>query len=282
MQELRDAPSHNFLRTFDSFEDKVISSDFNEGDAYLDRLQAAPIRTGTFRVGHPRSRLSRKCSFTINPPRIALSVLSARKQLAAEWAVDLRCIEEENLEIQRRAMERTTTSDKRELQAKENLIFEIDPFASDNSPLRYRNYVSLKTIITQLAITRLLSYLRDHGSNHDYMWLLQYQRSRKQNLQGDDLVRDIMSRSVEMRTNPEHTIQPRNIALKVLELRGIIAKDWIAVMSCVPEEQMLRAKGRLEKTMEMSASLGEDVRKQSSDTDVEASLESEEDGKHQV
>lgn len=279
MHELGDGPGRNWLKKFDAFDDKVRDDKFADGDAYLDRMSRAQNEKGTLRIGH--ARLSRSYTFTIEPNRIAKRISDIRIQLAAEWARDLKCIEAENLEIQRLAFERMLCSDEKELDSKRNLILDSDPFTTDNSPLRYKNYMALKTLVTRHAVARLLPYTRDCGSNHEYMYLLQFATSYGPIKDGDAFVRFLMDHPVQHRTNPQYVIQPRSIALQILELRQAIANEWISVMDYIPQEQHLRTRRILENSINLSDAPGEDMRKPKNgvdDHDPEATLDKGADG----
>jgi len=121
--------------------------------------------------------------------------------------------------------------------------------------------MALKVLITQQAIVRLLPFLRDRGSNHEYMYLLRFVNSHGPLEKGDKFIRTLMECPIETRTNPTHTIQPKAIATQIMELRRVIAQEWITVMECLPEEQLLRAREMLETSMDMSTQLGEDIRR---------------------
>ena len=270
MHELGDGPGRTWLRNFDAFDEKVQEDKFTDGDAYLDRMSRAQNEKGVLRIGN--SRLSRKYNFTIEPHRIAKRITDVRLQLAEEWAKDLGCIKHENLEIQRLGFEKMLCSSEKELNSKRNLVFDSDPFTTDHTPLRYKNYKALKTLITGHAVARLLPYTRDCGSNHEYMYLLQFMNSYGAIKDGDELVRMLMERPIEYRTNPEFVIQPKGIALQIMELRQAIAEEWISVMEFIPGEQNLRTRSILENSMKISDAIGEDVRKPQSGIDDSESI----------
>eukprot|EP00177_Eucheuma_denticulatum_P002669 GFKZ01004796.1.p1 GENE.GFKZ01004796.1~~GFKZ01004796.1.p1 ORF type:complete len:363 (+),score=64.57 GFKZ01004796.1:41-1090(+) len=259
MEELRDSPSRDFLNNFDDFASKVKNNKFADGDAYLQKMTAAPTQHCSIRVGH--ARISRVYDFTIEPSRIAKRIRDSRIQLASEWARDLHCIAAENLEIQRLGFEKMFCKSEAELDSKRNLIFDSDPLASDQTPLRYKNYMALKTLTTQHAVARLLPYARDKGSNHEYMYLLQFVNSWGVMKNGDDFIMALMDRPLERRTNPDYIIHPRSVAAQILELRAVIAEEWIAVMEYFPEEQRLMTMDLLERSMRISDAPGEDVKK---------------------
>lgn len=258
MHELGDGPSHQWLSNFDNFSDKVKKHTFKNGDRFIERMMHTPPAKGSLKIGHPSGRFSRTFHFTIDPRNIAHRIVAVRVQLAGEWARDLRCVDAENLELQRLSFERIVVVSEKELDSKRNLIFDSDPFANDQTPLRFKNYVALKTLITQHAVTRLLPYMRDRGSNHEYMYLLQFVNSYGAIANGDDFMRDLMSRPVELRTNPSYTVVPRSIAAQVLELRSAIAAEWITVMEFVPVEHELNNRSSLERSMEASGDLPDD------------------------
>lgn len=250
MQELGDGPSRDFLKRFDGFNEKVNGDQFEDGDGYLDRMMRAQNQKISMTISHMGGRLKRTYDFTIEPKRIADRIYAVRKQLAAEWGNDLRCIENENLEIQRMEFEKMLTKNEKELQSKKNLIFDSGQF-SNTTPLRYKNYMSLKTLLTQHSVARLLPYMRDEGSNHEYMYLFQFTGSYGTISDGDDFIHTLMNKKVQMRTHPNYTIQPRGIALQILEVRQAIALEWINIMKFIPEEQMLMARSILERSMDM-------------------------------
>lgn len=252
MEELHDGPSKTWLTRFDGFGNKVKLNQFSDGDAYINRMLSARKEKGTMKVGHPAGRFSRIYTFFIEPNRIAKRIIKTREQLAAEWGKDLRCIEAENLEIQRIGFEKLLCKDEAELDSKRNLIFDTDPFSTDNTPLRFRNYQALKTLTTLHAAARLIPYLRDTGPNHEYMYLLQFVASYGPIKDGDAFIRELMDRPIEARTNPEHEIHPRSIALQIMELRVAIAQEWTAVMDFVPQEQKMNARRSLENSINLS------------------------------
>lgn len=258
MHELHDGPSHNWLNSFDNFSEQVKAHKFKNGDQFLDKMRQAPMEKGYIKIGHPSGRFSRKFPFTIEPRRIASRIVDVRVELASEWAKDLLCIEPENLELQRMSFERLVAKSDAELDSKRSLIFDSDPFANDQTPLRFKNYTALKTLLTQHAITRLLPYMRDRGSNHEYMYLLQFLNSYGAIGDDVDFLQYLMARSPESRTNPSFMVSPRSIASQILELRSVIAKEWIAVLDFVPVETKLLRCGMLEKSMEASHNLPED------------------------
>lgn len=252
MHELGDGPSHQWLSNFEDFTNKVKTRQFKDGDQFIDRMMRTPPKKGNIRIGHPSGRFSRTFPFTIEPHRIAQRIIKVRLQLSKEWARDLRCVDAENLELQRLSFERMMATSEEELDAKRNLIFDSDPLASDQTPLRFKNYVALKTLITQHAVARLLPYTRDQGSNHEYMYLLQFTNSYGAIGDGDEFIRQLMARPVELRTNPTFTVVPKSIAVQLLELRSAIAAEWITVMEFVPVEHELNTRGALEKSLEAS------------------------------
>ncbi|PXF46960.1 hypothetical protein BWQ96_03298 [Gracilariopsis chorda] len=251
MHELGDNTTRTWLKRFERFSERVENGQFVDGESYLNRMMRAEKERISVQVSHLGGRLLRTYEYDVEPFRLAKRILDIRKQLAAEWVGDLRCIEMENLEIQRMAIERALCSDEAQLESKRKLIFDSDPFASDQTPLRYKNYHALKTLITSHAVSRLLPYVRDCGSNHDYMYLLQFCRAYGMIGDGDQFVRELMGRPIERRTHPSYTIQPRSLALQVLELRTAVAAEWIEVMKFVPSEHMLMNRRILERSVEM-------------------------------
>ncbi|CAN8075037.1 unnamed protein product [Agarophyton chilense] len=249
MRELGDSLNCNWLRTFDDFSYKVERDRFLDADDYLQRMMRAEKEEKTVTVSYLGGRLQRSYDMVIEPYRIATRIFAIRKQLSGEWARDLRCIRMENLEIQRMSVESVLCSSETELQSKRNLIFDSDPFSSDNTPLRYKNYHALKTLTTRHAVSRLLPYIRDVGPNHDYMYLLQFCKAYGSIDDGDHFVKELMARPMESRTHPSHLIQPRGLALQVLELRWVIAEEWIAIMNFIPEEHMLMNRSILERSV---------------------------------
>ncbi|KAI0566719.1 Chaperonin-like RbcX [Gracilaria domingensis] len=251
MHELGDNITRNWLKSFDDFSGKVEEDRFVDADDYLQRMMRAESESKTVQISHLGGRLVRNYDIVIEPYRIAKRIFAIRKQLAGEWAKDLRCVRMENLEIQRMAVESILCSNEAELQSKRNLIFDSDPFSNDNSPLRYKNYHALKTLTTRHAVSRLLPYIRDCGPNHDYMYLLQFCKAYGSIDDGDDFVKKLMAKPLENRTHPNHLIQPRGLALQILELRWAIAEEWISIMKFIPEEHMLMNRSILERSVMM-------------------------------
>lgn len=258
MHEFHDGPSHHWLSNFDSFSDRVKARQFKNGDQFLEKMRQAPIEKGFIQIGHPSGRFSRKFPFTIEPGRIASRIVDARVQLSEEWAHDLHCIEAENLEIQRLSFERLLSKSEADLNSKRNLIYDSDPFANDESALRFRNYTALKTLLTQHAVMRLLPYIRDRGSNHEYMYLLQFLATYGPI--GDDtkFFETLMRGATQQRRNPSFLVVPRSIAIQILDLRTELAKEWISALEFIPIETKLSMCGALEKSMDASHGLLED------------------------
>lgn len=278
MMEMHDGPSREFLKRFDSFDEKVKADKFTDGDSYLERMMSTPNQTATVRVGP--ARFGRTYEFTIQPNRIAKRILQSRIQIAGEWARDLRCIDAENLEIQRLGFEKVLCSNENDLDCKKNLILDTDPFSSDNTPLRWKNYQALKTLTTQHAVARLLPYARDRGSNHEYMYLLQFVNSHGPIGDSEKFLNELMERPLESRTNPVYTIHPRSIALQILELRSAIAHEWIQVMEYIPEEHRMMTMDMLERSMKMSTpeAPGEDIASRNNQMDKGTTTDKEADG----
>lgn len=267
--ELGDYPSRKWLLNFESF-DKIEREDkFRDGDAFLKKMFNAKPYSGFIVQQHPRGYYSRKFPFSISPRRIGDSILASRMQLAAEWEQDLRCVEAYNLEIQRMSFEKMFESDERRLEAKRSLIFDFDAFSSNQTPLRYKNFKSLLVLVTQHAVARLQPFLRD-TSNHDYMYMMQFVSSYGPLKDGDAFVKVLMEEPKQCRTNPEFVIDPRALAMHVMDLRKIIANEWISVMKRVPEEQLSMKRSMLEHAVELSYAPGEDVPNKSSSSGKES------------
>lgn len=254
--ELAQSPEKNWLEQFDQFSTKDKNGSFVDGDAFLDKMLHSSKVKGFITIGHPKGRFSRKFPFTIDPHRIASSILASRRQLSAEWATDLGCIAAENLEIQRMCFEKLLCADEATLTSKRNLIFDSDPFTSDHTPLRFNNYASLKVLITQHAIGRLQPYLRD-TSNYEYMFLLEFVASYGSLTDGDDFIWKLMESPVQSRANPKCVVRPRAIAMQIMDLRKVIADEWIEVMQQVPDAELSRARDMLEQAAKMSSDFGE-------------------------
>lgn len=259
MHELGDRPSHQWLSGFHSYAKHVKQRTFKNGEHFINSMFSSPPEEGSVKIGHPSGRFSRTVHFTIEPAHIAQRIVDVRVQLSKEWSKDLRCVDAENLELQRLAFERMMVTSEKELNSKKNLIFDSDPFANDQTPLRFKNYVGLKTLITQHAVARLLPYMRDRGSNHEYMYLLQFVNSHGVIEDGDQFLRSLMAKPAESRTNPEFTVIPKSIASQVMELRSAIAAEWITVMDFVPVEQELNTRGKLERSVQASLDLPDDT-----------------------
>lgn len=272
MDEMRDTPTKKWLSSFDNFSKKVRNDQFKDGDGFLHKMMRKQNEKGVYKIQHPsRSYLSRTYHFIIEPNRIAKRIYEVRDHLANEWANDLKCIGEENNEIQRMSFEKMLTSDEKVLASKRNLIFDADPMNSDCTPLRHKNYVALKTLTIQHAVARLLPFIRDQGPNHDYMYLLAFFNSYGPIKDGDTFIRELMARPVETRTHPNHLIQPHNLAVQILETRLAIAKEWIGVMEFIPEERQLLNRSILERSMELSDNIGEDIPKPKPEIEKKAS-----------
>lgn len=223
---------------------------FHDSDQYLLRMLRAPIVRGVLEQRHPRAYLTRKFPFTIQPSRVAQSILASRAQLADEWAVDLLCVDADNLELQRMSFERMLESDERVLASRQNLVFDTGAFHVNETPLRAKNFKKLLLLLTQHAIARLMAYLRD-TSNHDYMWLMNFVARYGALDDGDHFISELMRQPAESRTNPLKLINPRALAVEIMDTRSAIASEWVSLMKSIPEEQLALQRKALERSVNM-------------------------------
>lgn len=256
--ELRDIACLRWLLTFDNFEDKVAKGIFDdEKGLFLNKMLHAEPYYGTYVVGHPRGNFKREYKFKIDPMNIASRVLAARSQLAEEWTRDLRCIALENKEIIRMGMERMVSNDERHLNSLRGRVFDYDNVESDQTPLRFKNYGKLKLLVTQQAIARYELFLRD-TSNHDYLFFRTYVQSSLPLKDDEAFILGLMNSPPVFRVNPMHEIVPSRLAQGVMDMRAAVADECIAVMKAVPDEHAHWSRQRLEASMSMNATLGED------------------------
>jgi hypothetical protein len=259
LAEFRDVPSKDWLLRFDGFEEREKQQSFIDGDgSFLRKMFRAQPQEGTMVVGHPRGRFKREYKFVIEPPKVANRVLAARTQLAEEWANDLGCIRLENNEISRMAFERMFESDEKKLSSLRGRVFDFDNFSGDQTPLRFKNYMKLKLLVTQQAIARLQLYLRD-TSNYDYMFLRSFIQGSHQPLVDDEkLLVELARQPPITRINPDFVIDPASLARRLMEIRSQIAQEWIAVLHGVPEEHVNWSRVRLEESLSLNPTQGED------------------------
>ncbi len=250
-REMHDSASTNWLLKFENFESSEKNDMFHDGEGFILRmLQQAPIH-GEYVQRHPRAYLTRRFPFTIRPSQIAQSILASRKQLAEEWAQDLGCVENDNLEMQRMSFERLVEKDPRVLNSRRNLVFDYDVFANNQTPMRSKNYQKLLVLVTQHSIMRLMVYLRD-SSNHDYMFLYNFTARYGPLTNGSDFLESLMAQPVVRRTNPEHVVNPRALAYQILDLRKVVADEWISIMKQIPEEQHALAVSVLQRSANLN------------------------------
>jgi hypothetical protein len=62
-----------------------------------------------------------------------------REQIAEEWRQDLKLVEHENLEMQRHHID-TLNMSKEDAAKSKQMVFDYDPFSSDKSPFRAKNW----------------------------------------------------------------------------------------------------------------------------------------------
>lgn len=248
--EFHDGPSSHWLSNFKDFAARERST-FRDGDAFLVDMLYAPKETGSYTVAHPRGYFSRRFSFTIDPHNIAQRVLRVREQLAAEWVEDLALIGAENLELSRLALERALGPARETAERRRRRMFD-EGTQSGQTPLRYKNYNSLKVLTTQHATARLTSHLRD-SSNHEYMWLIQFIRCYGPIIDGNAFVEAIMAAGPQPRNNPAFTVVPQHLASRIMSLRAAIADEWIQILGRVPKEHLALHRNMLELSM-MSSS----------------------------
>jgi len=248
-REMRDLASVNWVLKFDKFEVREKNDLFHDGNSFISKMLVQPPVHGEYVQNGPRSYLTRRYPFTIKPSQIARSILENRKQLAKEWEVDLRCVENDNLELQRMSVERILEKDPKILDTKRNLIIDYDNL-DDSSPMRSRNFNKLLILSTQHSITRLMWYLREN-SNHDYMYLMEFVSRFGALDSTTNFIEELMKQPIEARINPVYNVDPRKLAVLMLELRASIAQEWIQVMKGIPEEQVDLTRKIIEKSINL-------------------------------
>jgi hypothetical protein len=67
------------------------------------------------------------------------STFQVREQIAEEWRQDLKLVEHENLEMQRHHIEALNMSKEDAVKTKQ-MVFDHDPYSSNKSPYRAKNY----------------------------------------------------------------------------------------------------------------------------------------------
>lgn len=249
--ELHDAPTQRWLLDFDRFGIRDNQDLFFDSDAYLTRMIRAPSVPG---VIHTRQgRLTRKHTFTIEPPRVARAVLAAREQLATEWAADLPVIRAENAELLRAACERLIEPDARARASRENIVFS----PSDGSPLRGRNLQLCTALLTQHAVARILPFLRG-SSNAEYVWLAKYLAGNGAISDGKTFLRRMLGQEGVQDKYSMRAVDPRGIAVQIMDMRGGIADEWVQAMRGVVDEQDALLRSLLERALQASLDCGED------------------------
>jgi hypothetical protein len=164
----------------------------------------------------------------------------------------------ENKEIMRMSFERIFENDEKKLNSLRGRVFDFDNFSTDQTPLRFKNYSKLKLLVTQQAISRLEMYLRD-TNNHDYLFFRGFVHSSHQPLVNDEkLLVELARQPTVHRINPDHVIDPMSIARRLMEVRAHIAQEWIGVLQGVPEEHVNWSRVRLEESMSLNPTQGED------------------------
>ncbi len=78
-------------------------------------------------------------------------------------------------------------------------------------------------------------------------------------------MQELMSQPRLERTNPEFVIDPRGLAMHILDLRNVIAKEWISVMEGVPEEQLAMKRSMLQRAADLPFTPGADYPTDSSE-----------------
>lgn len=256
LMEMNDSATRNWMLQFEDFAKRCDENRFEDDGTFLhNMLRAKPVKC-TMNIGHPRGRFKREYTFEINPMQIAKRILAVRKQLAVEWANDLQCIELENQEIRRMALEKMVNSDEVSLNAVKKNIFDYDNLESNQTPLRFKNYGKLKLYVTQHAISRFEVLLRDN-SNHDYMFFRTFRRRMEPLANDEAFIIALRDQLPTSRINPVHEINPKGLAHALMDLRAEVAKECIEVMQSIDGEQKLEERRRLEMSLSLMT-LGED------------------------
>jgi hypothetical protein len=256
LREFNDAASMKWLLEFNGFQARADSNSFDDDGTFISDMQHAPPQTCVMTVGH--KTFKRTYKFEIRPIDIASRVIACRAQVAEEWARDLACIGLENREIVRMSFERMCESDERKLNAVRSRVFDHDNGSSDQTPLRYKNYQKLKLLATQHACARLELKLRD-SNNHDYMFFRSYVRRSMPIRNDEEFILGLMKLSPVLRINPNYEIDPAALARHLMDMRTRIATEWIECMKGVPEEHLKWSRQRLEASISMNLTKGEDI-----------------------
>lgn len=262
---MQDAPTHNWLVGFENFQDRVSRNEFTDNGEFVYNMLHTQKVTATVTIGHPRGRFKREFKFNIDPFKVGSRVLSSRLQLSKEWSHDLKCVALENKEIERMGLERMFEADAKKLESLRGRVFDYDNFSNEQSPLRFKNYQKLRLFVTQQAIARLEVHLRD-TSNHDYMFFRSFVKQMQPLTDDESFILGLMALAPENRVNPPHQICPKSLARGLMDMRVLVAEECIAVMNGISAEQEAWERQRLEASMNISNTPGDDFKSEGSDS----------------
>lgn len=265
MSEMRDSATRDWMLGYEGFRGRDASGTFEDDGAFVHSMLHAHQADGVMVMGHPTARFRREFKFTIAPMSVAKRILSVRAALADEWRRDLRCIELENKEIERMALERVLCQDEKVLKTLRKNVFDYDNLEIDQTPLRYKNYMKLKLFATQHAVSRFELHLRDH-SNHDYMFFRRYRMSAQPIVDDEKFILGLMAIPPVEKTNPAHEIVPRDLARQLMALRAQVAAECIDIVAGVEDEQKEDERRRLEAAL-AKACLGYEEEENKSEQD---------------
>jgi hypothetical protein len=255
LREFHDSASLTWLNEFLARADQD-SFDDNGTSGFISSMLVSPPVTCTMTYGH--KNLKRSFKFDIRPMDLAYRLLACRVQLSEEWSHDLACIILENKEILRMSIERMAETDERKLNSVRSRVYDYDNASSEQTPLRYKNYHKLKLLATQHACARLELFLRD-TNNHDYMFFRSYRLRATPIKSDEDFILGLLKLVPVSRINPSHEINPAALAKQLMDMRAHIAEEWIQCMVGIPVDHMKWSRQRLEASMSMNLTRGEDL-----------------------
>ncbi|CAM9932515.1 unnamed protein product, partial [Phaeothamnion confervicola] len=185
----------------------------------------------------------------IEPLAIAKKVMTVREQIAAEWSADLDLVEAENHELMRHHDD-TVSLVKEAAERARQMVFDHDPYGSNNTPYRGKNYRQLLELVTATAIRRYESEMRVRGDRYKLNWLEKFLHRHGTDNKGNALLEAMLQGTMVMINDPRRdkprVIEPTEVAQSIMRLRLAVAKELAATLAGTADEHVEMRRALLE------------------------------------
>uniref|UniRef100_A0A7S1TWS5 Uncharacterized protein n=1 Tax=Phaeomonas parva TaxID=124430 RepID=A0A7S1TWS5_9STRA len=138
-------------------------------------------------------------------------------------------------------------SSRGEGRAVHHMVYDADdPFVTDSSPYRSKNYADLKRVLAKDAVTSAIEHLRELRQTPVATWLESFAQKFAEkhekdsdSLQGHEIIQELLESNYVMlpsRNGKLRAIEPDKVAMLVMKHRAEHAKAWIEACSEVESD----------------------------------------------